>query len=119
MKIVRIKYVPPLGPLIQDLQRVFPELPITAAYLDSVGGILINADKKRFVYVKEHRDENGVRDKVIVYALVKDSFVVPNWIQGQVLADLDVNNPIDHYFMGYEQYIPADDPNEPPDEGVI
>src|SRR5688500_4814322 len=112
MKIVRVKYVTPLGPMIQDLERIFPELaPITAAYLESVGGILINSNKKRFVYLKEFRDEAGVRTKVIAYALVRDSFTVPSWIQGQVLNDIDINNPIDHQFLGHEIPVP-DNPNE-------
>ena len=118
MKIIRVKYVPPLGPLIQDLQRVFPELPITAQYLDSQGGILINQEKKRFVYVKEFRDEAGTRTKVIVYMLARDSFQVPDWVQGQVLGDLDLDeHPIDHYFLGHEIPVP-DDPNEEPEEEI-
>jgi hypothetical protein len=119
MKIIRIKYVPPLGPLLQDLQRIFPLLPITAQYLDDVGGILIDAPKKRFVYVKEKRNpDTGVRTKVIVYALVRDSFVVPNWIQGVQLADMDATDPIDHYFLGYEVRV-LDREGEAPDNEVL
>ena len=118
MKIVRVKYIPPLGPLIQDLQRVFPEQTITAQYLDSQGGILINQAKKRFVFVKEFRDEAGTRTKVIVYMLARDSFQVPDWVQGQVLDPLDPTEVIDHYFMGHEIPVP-DDPNEEPDDEIL
>lgn len=119
MKIVRIKYIPPLGPLVQDLERIFPEyVPITAALLDSLGGVLINSTKKRFVFVKEFRNpDTGVRTKVIVYALVRDSFVLPAWIQGIQLSDVDVDNPIDHRFLGHEIPV-ADNINEPPEESI-
>lgn len=116
MKIVRIKYIPPLGPLVQDLERIFPEYaPITAALIDSLGGILINSTKKRFVFVKEFRNpDTGVRTHVIVYALVRDSFAVPIWVQGVELSDVDVSNPINHHFLGHEQRV-MDDPNEAPE----
>jgi hypothetical protein len=116
MKIVRVKYIPPLGPLIQDLQRVFPQYTITAQFLDSQGGILIDTEKKRFVYVKEFRDEVGTRTKVIVYMLARDTFQVPNWVQGTVLAEIDLaTEPIDHWFMGHEIPVP-DNSNETPDD---
>lgn len=120
MKIVRVKYIPPLGPMIQDLERIFPEYtPITAAKLDGLGGILINPSKKRFCYVKEFRNPiTGIRTHVIVYALVRDSFTAPQWIQGQVLGDIDLaTHPIDHWFMGHELPVP-DKANEAPEEPI-
>lgn len=120
MKIIRVRYIPPLGPMIQDLERIFPEYaPITAASLEATGGILINPTKKRFVFVKDFRNpDTGVRTKVIVYALVRDSFVLPAWIQGIQLSDVDVDNPIDHKFLGHEIPIP-DNPNEPPEGPIL
>lgn len=118
MKIIRIKYIPPLGPMIQDLERVFPELaPITAEYLNSVGGHLSNPTKKRYVFLKEKYNELGVRIAVIVYAAVRDSFIVPAWIQGIELDPLDPIDIIDHFFMGHEVPVP-DDPNEEPEEEI-
>ena len=117
MKIVRVRYIPPLGPMVQDLQRVFPELPITGQYLQNVGGILINPAKKRFVYLKDKFNEQGVRTKVIAYMLVKDSFTVPAWVQGTVLDPLDPDDVIDHWFLGHEILMP-DDPNEAPEEVI-
>jgi len=112
MKIVRVKYVPPLGStLIVDLQRVFPEW-------DGVKSEIDGHLKKRHAYAKEFRNELGQRTHVIVYMLAKDSFVVPQWIQGQVLTELDiVQHPIDHYFMGNENPTPDSD-DEAPDEGI-
>ena len=119
MKIVRVKYIPPLGPMIQDLQRVFPEQTINATTLQAMGGIITNAEKKRFVYVKEFVNESGQRTKAIVYALVRDTFQMPNWVQGTVLAEIDLaTEPIDHWFMGHEIPI-ADSPDTPPDNEVI
>lgn len=121
MKIIRIKYIPPLGPLVQDLERIFPEYaPITAAKIDALGGILINSQKKRFVYVKEFRNpDTGVRTKVIVYALVRDSFNVPLWIQGQELREIDLDTePINHQFMGHEIPVPDPEGTEPEDEVI-
>ena len=103
--------------MIQDLQRIFPTLGITAQVLQQLGGLLIYPEKKRFAYAKEKFDANGVRTAVVIYALVRDSFVMPAWIQGQVLDDLDVNNPIDHVFMGHEQFVP-DPPGEVPEEQI-
>lgn len=118
MKVIRIKYVPPLTLMIQDLERVFPNYaPITATLLGSLGGFLFNPIKKRFVFVKE-KFQNGVRTHVIVYALVRDSFVVPNWVQGTELDPLDPVDVIDHWFMGHEVPTP-DDPNEPLEEEIL
>jgi hypothetical protein len=119
MKIVRVKYTAPYGPMIQDLERVFPEYaPITAGLLQSLGGFLINPAKKRFVYLQEFYSELGVRTKVVVYALVRDSFTVPAWIQGQVLKEIDLaTEPVLHQFLGHEIPVP-DNPNEPPEEVI-
>ena len=117
MKIVRIRYSVPLGPMIQDLQRVFPNHGITAASLQAMGGIIIDAVKKRFVYVKEKFDGNGVRTHAIVITLVRDSFITPNWIQGTVISENDVQNPLDHYFLGHEVPMP-DSPNESSEEQI-
>lgn len=117
MKIVRVKYIPPLGPMIQDLQRVFPEQTINATTLQAMGGIITNAEKKRFVYVKEFVNELGQRTKAVVYINVRDTFQMPNWVQGTVLSDIDVNEPIDHWFMGHEIPVP-DNQNETPEEDI-
>lgn len=119
MKTIRILYIPPLGPLVQDLERVFPEYaPLNAAKLDALGGILINRQKKRFVYVQEFRNEAGTRTHVIVYARVRNSFIVPAWIQGQVLGPADLAQyPVRFHFMGHEQDT-DDDPNEEPEEEI-
>lgn len=118
MKVARVRYNVPLGPMIQDLQRVFSNQVVNAANLQAAGGILMWPEKKRFAYVKEKFDANGNRIAAVVYALVRNSFVMPNWIQGTVLNPLDVNNPIDHYFMGHEVDT-EDDPNDEPEEEII
>lgn len=117
MKVARVRYNVPLGSMIQDLSMVFPNQTVNAATLAAQGGVLIYPEKKRFAYVKEKFNESGTRIACIVYALVRNSFVMPNWIQGTVLDPLDVNNPIDHYFMGHE-IDTEDDPNEEPEEEI-
>ena len=117
MKLVRVRYNVPLAPMIQDLQRIFPELNVTAQSIEAAGGLLTNTAKKRFVYVKEFRNAQGTRTHCVVYSLVRDSFEVPNWIQGTVLNEADVNNPVDHHFMGHESRV-FDSPNEPLEEAI-
>lgn len=108
-----------MGPLLQDLERVFPELaPITAEYLNSVGGHVENPSKKRQVYLKEKFNEFGTRIAVIAYMAVRDDFEVPAWIQGTELSPLDPVDVVDHYFMGHEIPVP-DDPNEAPEEPIL
>jgi hypothetical protein len=118
MKLVRVKYIPPLAPLIQDLQRIFPNNGVTAQNLDAWGGMISDASKKRYVYVKEFRNALGVRTHVIAYSLVRDSFMIPAWIQGEALSDIDLNNPIDHHFMGHENRV-LDNPNEEPETPIL
>lgn len=117
MQIIRIRYNVPLGPMMQDLQRVFPNIEVTAATLRERGGILAWREKKRYAYVKEKFNELGVRTHAIVYAAVRDTFVPPLWLQGIVLNPLDALNPVDHYFMGHEVPVP-DPPNEEPEEVI-
>ena len=119
MKIVRVKYIPPYPPMIADLQRVFPQYTINGAFLAAQGGILIDSEKKRFVYIKEFLNEDGTRKHAVVYMLARDSFQMPAWIQGQELNEIDLDqHPIDHFFMGHEIPVP-DDPNEEPDDEIL
>lgn len=97
-KIVRIKYITALT-LRQDFQRAFPDWDGTKEDIsDAIG--------HRHVRIKVYRDSvTGVRTHAIVYLLVRQAFTVPAWIQGEVLLDNDVDDPVDHYFMGHEPEI--------------
>lgn len=104
--------------MIQDLQRVFPNIEVTAATLRERHGILVYRRKKRFAYVKEFFNEAGTRTHCIVYTLVRDSFTLPLWVQGELILPDDVNNPVDHYFMGHEVPVPDPPGTEPEDEVI-
>lgn len=126
MQIIRIRYTTPLL-LRQDVQRIFPNW---GRKEDGTFDILLAKDdisdavKKRHAFVKIVRDlvTDPVTGAVIsntfkhidVYALVRDSFITPTWLQGVVTPHTELD-PYTHVFMGHEIPVP-DDPNEEPEE---
>lgn len=129
MQTLRIRYTT-LLPLRQDLQRVFPNC---GRKLDGTFDAALAKDdisdavKKRHAFIKIVRDlvTDPVTGAVIsntfkhidVYALVRDSFTVPTWLQGTVKPHTELD-PYTHVFMGHEVPVP-DSPDEEPEEPII
>ena len=111
MKIVRVRYLA-LLPLRQDLQRIFPNWDGTRQDIE-------DSLKKRHVYVKRvpMSEIDGSLKHFDVYALVRDSFSPPLWLQGVVTPHSDLD-PYSHRWQGHEVKV-DDAANEEPDNEVI
>lgn len=119
MKTIRIRYLLPL-PLRQDMQRVFPQWGRkedgtfdAALAKDDIS----DATKKRHAFVKIVRNVNGTLKHLDVYALVRDSFTPPLWLQGIVTPHTTLD-PFTHVWQGHEVKV-DDAANEAPDNEII
>jgi len=117
MKVLRIRYDGPAA-VVADAKRFFRDDTITMASMRNAGGHVALVEKKRFGLMREKFDENGVRTKIILIILVRDTFNMPVWIQGVIIQENDITDPMDHYWMGHEIPVP-DDANEPPEDEEI
>jgi len=93
MKIIRVRYVQ-ITPLREDLERAFPTW-------DGTREDLTDHLENRHAYIKVYRNEQGQRTHADVYMLVKDTFSLPNWVQGTEIK----NEPHDHEFLGHSNLI--------------
>lgn len=76
-----------------------------------------DATKKRHAFVKIVRNADLTLKHIDIYALVRDSFVTPSWLQGVVVPHTALD-PYTHLFMGHEVPVP-DAPNEEPEETIL
>lgn len=119
MQTIRIRYLTAL-PLRQDMQRVFPQW---GRKEDGTFDIALAKDditdtlKKRHAFVKIVRNVNETLKHIDVYALVRDSFVAPLWLQGIVTPHTELD-PFTHGWMGHEERV-LDAVDEAPDDEVI
>lgn len=119
MKTIRIRYLSAL-PLRQDIQRVFPNWgrkedgtfdPSLAK--DDISDAL----KKRHAHIKIVRDTvTQALLHIDVYAMVRDSFIVPSWLQGTVTPHTDLD-PFTHMFQGHRVRV-LDSANEALEEVI-
>jgi hypothetical protein len=116
MKVVRIRYGDTPALVVADARRFFRDDTITMASLRRDGAVLL--EKKRFGIIKEKFNELGSRTKIILIILVRDTFIMPLWIQGVVIQVNDLTDPIDHHWLGHEIPVP-DDPTETPEEAIL
>lgn len=128
MKTVRIRYTSPLA-LRQDVQRIFPKW---GRKEDGTFDISLAKDditdhlNKRHAFVKVVRDVvtdpktgnviGNTFKHIDIYALVRDTFTPPTWLQGVVVPHTELD-PFTHRFMGHEERI-YDAPSETPEEPI-
>lgn len=119
MQIIRVRYLS-RPPLVDDLKRIFPRWgrredgtfdPALAR--EDISSLR----KKRHAFIKVVRNEDETLKHIDVYALVRDTFMPPLWLQGIVTIHTDLD-PFTHTWLGHETPVP-DAADEEPDNEVI